>query len=64
MAKDSLRPFIVSTGDIQTQVLGTVFDVNAYPCNTPTVTLYRGRVQVAKPTLRTGRKYHQVNPPH
>lgn len=48
VAKDSLRPFIVSTGDIQTQVLGTVFDVNAYPCNTPTVTLYRGRVQVAK----------------
>ena len=31
VAKDAERPFIVSSGKMQTQVLGTVFDVNAYP---------------------------------
>ena len=33
---------------MQTQVLGTVFDVNAYPGNAPAVTLFQGRVKVGK----------------
>ena len=33
---------------MQTQVLGTVFDVNAYPGNPPVVTLYQGHVSVGK----------------
>ena len=48
VAKDAERPFIVSSGKMQTQVLGTVFDVNAYPGNAPAVTLYQGRVKVGK----------------
>ena len=48
MTKDAHRPFIVSADKMQTQVLGTVFDVNAYPGNAPAVTLYQGRVKVGK----------------
>ncbi|MBR5205530.1 MAG: FecR domain-containing protein [Bacteroidaceae bacterium] len=47
VAKDSKRPFIVHTEQIQTQVLGTVFDVKAYPQTTPDVTLYEGSVEVS-----------------
>lgn len=42
VAKDSARPFIVSSGKMQTQVLGTVFDVNAYPGKVVAVTLFQG----------------------
>lgn len=48
VTKDVHRPFIVSTDKMQTQVLGTVFDINAYPGNAPAVTLYQGRVKVGK----------------
>ena len=47
VAKDAHRPFIVRTEQIQTQVLGTVFDVKAYPQTTPDVTLYEGSVEVS-----------------
>ena len=47
VAKDAQRPFIVHTEQIQTQVLGTVFDVKAYPQTLPDVTLYEGRVEVS-----------------
>ena len=47
VAKDAGRPFIVHTEQIQTQVLGTVFDVKAYPQAQPDVTLYEGRVEVS-----------------
>ena len=47
VAKDSKRPFIVHTEQIQTQVLGTVFDVKAYPQTIPDVTLYEGSVEVS-----------------
>lgn len=46
VAKDAGRPFIVRTEQIQTQVLGTVFDVKAYPQTSPDVTLYEGKVEV------------------
>ena len=45
--KDVNRPFIVHTEQIQTQVLGTVFDVKAYPQSLPDVTLYEGSVEVS-----------------
>ena len=48
VTKAAYRPFIVSADKMQTQVLGTVFDVNAYPGNAPAVTLYQGRVKVGK----------------
>lgn len=47
VAKDANRPFIVRTEQIQTQVLGTIFDVKAYPQGTPDVTLYEGKVEVS-----------------
>ena len=47
VAKDADRPFIVHTEQIQTQVLGTIFDVKAYPQSTPDVTLYEGKVEVS-----------------
>ncbi len=47
VAKDAARPFIVHTEQIQTQVLGTVFDVKAYPQAQPDVTLYEGNVEVS-----------------
>lgn len=47
VAKDAGRPFIVRTEQIQTQVLGTVFDVKAYPQTLPDVTLYEGKVEVS-----------------
>lgn len=47
VAKDANRPFIVRTEQIQTQVLGTVFDVKAYPQTTVDVTLYEGKVEVS-----------------
>ena len=46
VAKDSKRPFVVYTEQIQTLVLGTVFDVKAYPQTSPDVTLYEGKVEV------------------
>ena len=47
VAKDSKRPFVVYTEQIQTLVLGTVFDVKAYPQTSPDVTLYEGKVEVS-----------------
>ena len=47
VAKDAGRPFIVHTEQIQTQVLGTIFDVKAYPQTLPDVTLYEGKVEVS-----------------
>ena len=47
VAKDANRPFIVRAKQIQTQVLGTVFDVKAYPQTPPDVTLYEGKVEVS-----------------
>jgi len=47
VAKDANRPFIVRTEQIQTQVLGTVFDVKVYPQTIPDVTLYEGKVEVS-----------------
>ena len=48
VAKNENRPFIVRTGLIEVQVLGTHFNVNAYPQEVKTeVTLVSGLVQVA-----------------
>ena len=47
VAKDSKHPFVVYTEQIQTLVLGTVFDVKAYPQTSPDVTLYEGKVEVS-----------------
>lgn len=52
VAHDESRPFVVISGDMQTQVLGTVFDVNAYPGSHAEVTLYQGHVRVREEKKR------------
>lgn len=50
VAKDAARPFIVKTEGMDTKVLGTSFNVKAYPEEHRTgVTLLEGRVEVALP---------------
>ncbi len=45
--EDSLRPFVVSSGDISTTALGTSFNVAAYPeKNTIEVALITGKVRI------------------
>lgn len=47
VAKDSLRPFIVVSGGLQTQALGTQFNIKAFPEDDKvTVTLLEGKVKV------------------
>jgi len=49
VSKDKTRPFIIKTGKIQTRVVGTSFDINAYPEeNSITVAVSTGKVQVEK----------------
>jgi transmembrane sensor len=45
---DSLRPFIVHTGRVKTTVLGTAFNIKAFPNDAEvTVTVARGKVEVS-----------------
>ncbi len=49
VVEDSIRPFLVITDDISTQVLGTSFSVNAYPhASKASVCLVSGKVLVRK----------------
>lgn len=43
---DADRPFWVISGEMCTEVLGTVFDVNAYPGSRARVILYEGHVRI------------------
>ncbi len=48
VAKDRYKPFIVETSDVQVKVLGTSFNVKAYPDETTTeTTLEEGRIQLS-----------------
>jgi len=40
------RPFVIQTGRVRTTVLGTAFNINAYPGNPVTVSVARGKVSV------------------
>ncbi len=44
VSKDSLKPFVVDAGIAKVKVLGTVFNVSAYPGNGVQVTVTEGRV--------------------
>lgn len=46
VAKDSSRPFVITSGDIRTTVLGTSFNVKAYSGMEPEVHVRTGRVRV------------------
>ncbi|MCZ4245452.1 FecR family protein [Pedobacter punctiformis] len=70
--KDAERPFIIHTDKIQVKVLGTAFDVKAYPNDDFTeTTLIRGRVEIrlkdntATPfILNPGEKFVLTNHDH
>ncbi len=48
IAHDAKRPFIVYTGKVRTTVLGTAFNIRAYPDQSDiTVTVTRGKVKVS-----------------
>jgi transmembrane sensor len=48
ISHDEAKPFIVHTGKISTTVLGTAFNIKAYPeQNDITITVTRGKVQVS-----------------
>ena len=46
---------------MQTQVLGTVFDVNAYPGKVAAVTLFQGRVRVSDSFLRPKAEHYNYD---
>lgn len=58
VAKDASRPFMVCTDLLQTRVLGTIFDVKAYPNYSPDVILYQGRVNVSHTKHRQNKEMH------
>ena len=47
VTKNPHRPFVVKAVEMQTQVLGTIFDVKAYRKDAPKVTLMEGKVKVS-----------------
>ncbi len=46
VAKDSLKPFVVKTNNIDVRVLGTAFNLKVYPDEHQQTTLVRGAVEV------------------
>lgn len=54
VAHDSTNPFIVQAGNAQIRVLGTEFDVRAYPQTGVTVSVVKGRVMLFHVDERTG----------
>lgn len=46
VAKDTERPFLVNVGEMTVSVLGTKFDITAYPEEDITVSLFRGKVKL------------------
>jgi transmembrane sensor len=47
ITKDATKPFVVRSGDVSTTVLGTSFNVQAFPNENTSVTVVTGRVQVS-----------------
>lgn len=62
---DEARPFIVSVGDHKIHVLGTIFNVTAYPDEAICITLVNGKIKVTAPTgeyfLTSGEQYTSSN---
>jgi len=59
ITSDRLHPFVVKTDDLDLRVLGTKFNVNAYPDeNHVSVTLEQGKIAIEKPG--NGKKPSQI----
>lgn len=58
VAKDKTKPFRVQTGDMEVEVLGTQFNIKAYPDEGPTKTsLLEGSVKIDKQVLKPGEAF-------
>lgn len=57
VSKQAGRPFIVTTGNVSVKVLGTLFNVDAYPEMPVVTTLVKGSVEVSN-----GEKTQQITP--
>ncbi|WP_455585254.1 FecR family protein [Bacteroides sp.] len=58
VASDATKPFIVKTSDLSVKVLGTKFNISAYPTNDRTITtLNSGKIQVNIQSKKTDSKY-------
>lgn len=53
VAQQASRPFIITSGNITTRVLGTAFNIRAYPGQPVSVTVVQGKVQVQDPQLHS-----------
>lgn len=61
VSRDVVRPFVVVTNDVRTTVLGTSFNVKAYPGEGETnVAVSEGKVQVRHESPRTGMSEHTI----
>lgn len=56
--KDTSRPFFVTTSSVQTEVLGTSFNVSAYGGELPVVTVATGKVKVS--TLKNAKENNVI----
>lgn len=58
VAKDKIKPFRVSANDAEIEVLGTQFNIKAYPGDGPTKTsLLEGSVKINKQILKPGQAF-------
>lgn len=58
VASDAEKPFIVKTSNLSVRVLGTKFNISAYPTNDRTIaTLNSGKIQVNVQSGKTDSKY-------
>ncbi|MFC4874578.1 FecR family protein [Negadavirga shengliensis] len=53
VAKDSLRPFVVQTGEVKTTALGTSFNIKSYGTASLDISLLTGKVSVEMPLGET-----------
>lgn len=62
VAKDKTKPFRVETGDAEIEVLGTHFNIKAYPGEGPSKTsLLEGSVKVSQQVLKPGQAFINGN---
>ena len=63
VVRDTLHPFVVTSGEVQVRVLGTSFNVQAFPFEeNMTVAVASGAVMVEKKSQENGRQMSQLQP--
>jgi ferric-dicitrate binding protein FerR (iron transport regulator) len=63
VVRDTLHPFVVTSGEVQVRVLGTSFNVQAFPFEEDmTVAVASGAVMVEKKSQENGRQMSHLQP--